>query len=358
MATAARPNLARWSISAANDPTALDCYREGLANWYGASDFDEIALPRFFTDNVVCQFGDYVVGRGRSIGQTLVRGVREIRQSGFDGVILLLDLGGMAGDIDGVSVTGRPGTVHVRQLWRPSAARVASVDAISIALPREATPAWLLEPQFHGARIDDGPAVGRVLINHMTALAAAAPAMNLDEGVASVRAALTLAEQAFRNSGRFAPDQTRALYAGIRTTATALIDRQLTDPDLGVGSLIGALGVSRATLFRAFAEDGGINIHIRRRRLHSARGALLQRVGRRPSVAEIAHAHGFVSESHFSRLFRATYGEAPGAVGASQSAALHGQQQDGMRYDLLLGWIKGTGRDAAADGPVSGATPT
>ena len=341
MASVAPTDLTRWNISAVNDPTALDRYREGLAAWYRASDFDAQALPRFFTDNVVRQFGGYVVGRGRSIGQTLVRGPREIRHSDMDGVILLLDLGGMTGDIDGVSVNGRPGTVHVRHLSRPSAARVAAVDAITIALPRHAAPAWLLEPRYHGACINGGSAVGRVLVNHMAALAAAAAQMSVVEGVASVRAALTLAEQAFRSSGRFSPDQVRALYAGIRASATALIDQRLTDPDLNVGSLVSALGVSRATLFRAFPETGGISSNIRQRRLQSAREALIRRTGRQPTIAEIAHAHGFVSESHFSRLFSAAFGESPGAVGSDGRDVLHDLPQGEMRYDLVLGWIKG-----------------
>ncbi len=53
MAAADPPTLARWNISAADDPTALDRYRDGLAGWYCASDFDEATLPGFFTDNVV-----------------------------------------------------------------------------------------------------------------------------------------------------------------------------------------------------------------------------------------------------------------------------------------------------------------
>lgn len=341
MATAARTDFTRWNISVVKDPTALDRYREGLAAWYSASDFDTHALPRFFTDNMVRLFGAYVVGRGRSIGQTLVRGPREIRHSGMDGVILLLDLGGITGDIDGVSVRGRPGTVHVRHLSRPSASRVEAVDAITIALPREVAPPWLLEPRYHGAYIDGGSAVGRVLVNHMTALAAAAPQMSVPEGVASVHAALTLAEQAFRNSGRFSPDQARALYAGIRASATALIDQRLKDPEFNIGSLVSALGVSRATLFRAFPETGGINSCIRQQRLQSAREALIRRTGRRPTVAEIAHAHGFVSESHFSRLFSAAFGESPGAAGPGGRDVLQGSPQGDMRYDLVLGWIKG-----------------
>lgn len=339
MTVAPQAHIARWNISAANDVDALDRYRDGLSDWYGATDFEEAALPRFFTDNLVCRFGDYVVGRGRSIGQVLVRGAHEIRRSHLDGVVLLLDLAGMDGDIDGVRVSGRPGTVHVRHLSRPSGARVAMVDAITIAIPREVAPVWILEPRFHGASIDDRPAIGRVLINHMTALSAAAPRMGCEEGIASVRAALTLAEKAFLNTGQLAPEQTRTVYAGIRASADALIDRRLIDPDLGIGSLIGALGVSRATLFRAFADNGGINGHIRRRRLHRARVALMERDGRSPTVAEIAHSHGFVSESHFSRLFRAAYGEAPGAVRAGRALTPCGVGD--MRYDLVLGWMSG-----------------
>lgn len=344
MTSTAGPAIARWNISAAGDSSALERYQTGLADWYAASEFGEAALPRFFTDNLVCLFGDYVVGRGRSIGQTLVRGVREIRRSQLDGFVLLLDLAGMTGEIDGVSFSGRPGTIHVRDLSRPSAARVEAVDAITVAMPREAAPAWLLEQSFHGARIDSTDAVGRVLINHMTTLAAAAPRMRLQDGVASVQAALTLAEKALLNSGHFPPHQRAALYAGLRASATALIDQRLNEPDLSLGSLMRTLGVSRATLFRAFAIDGGIYAHIQQRRLHRARMALLNRVGRQPTIAEIAHHHGFVSESHFSRAFNAKYSERPGAVRPTRKATLDGGQSDSdMRYDVVLGWIKGEG---------------
>lgn len=339
MAAVARSSSVQWNITAVRDPDALDRYREGLADWYGASGFDEARLPRFFTDNVVCQFGEFVVGRGRSIGQTLTRGVHEIRRSGWDGVLLLLDFGGIEGDIDGVRVSGRPGTVHVRHLGRPSAARTAVVDAVTIMVPRAVAPAWLLEPRLHGACIDDGPAIGRVLINHMTALSAAAPMMSPGEGIVSVEAVLILAEKAFRDSGRLSPVQTRAVYAGIRASTTALIDRRLTEPALGIADLTAALGVSRATLFRAFADRGGIGSYINRQRLHRARSVLLGRAGRSPSVAEIAHAHGFASESHFSRLFKAAYGEAPGAVRADRATPGR-QQADDIRYDLVFDWMK------------------
>lgn len=336
-----RPQIVRWSVSAGDDPDALDRYREGLADWYGASEFDEAALPLFFTEKLICRFGDLVIWRGRSIEQTLVRGVHEIKRSGMDGVTLSLDLGGMEGDIDGVRVSGRPGTVHIRHLARPSAARAKALDVISIVVPREAAPDWLLERRMHGAIITNETAIGKVLTNHMLALAATAPTMEIDEGAASIRATLTLAEKAFLNSGRLPNDQTAAVYAGIRASATILIDRHLTDPQLGIDRLASAIGVSRATLFRAFAQGGGISSYIRRQRLHRARTVLLGRIGRNPSVAEIAHAHGFTSEAHFSRLFKSAYGESPGSV-PSNPTHRAGPKSMNIRYDLLLDWMKGS----------------
>lgn len=340
MSATARPGLARWNVSAADDPDAVDRYREGLSSLYEASDLGADPLIGFFTDNTIYEFGNIVLSRGRSIEQTLTRGPEEIRRSGLDSVTLLLDFAGMEGDIDGLSVNGRPGTVHVRHQNRPSRARVAAVDVITITLPREAAPDWLLDPRLHGASIGSGPAIGRVLINHMSALSSTAPALGLDRALDSIHAALVLAEKAFRNSGRLSSDQTRAVYGSIRAAATQHIDRNLTEPDLGIQQLTRAIGVSRATLFRAFSESGGITRHITHLRLQRARSALLARRGRSPSVAEIAHRHGFASEAHFSRLFKRSYGDPPGAVRPHPMSQTPPHSDD-IRYDLLLGWMKG-----------------
>lgn len=340
MSATARPGLARWNVTAVNDPDAFDRYRAGLADWYDASGFSDADIPRFFTEKTICQFGDFVLARGRSIGQTLTRGPEQIRRSGLDGVTLLLDFGGLEGDADGLTVSGRPGTVHIRHQARPSAARLATVDVITITMPREAAPSWLMEPHLHGASIDSGPAIGRILINHISALASTAPTMGLEQGINSIRAALILAEKAFRNSGRLSSNQTKAVYRSIRAAATQHIDRHLTEPQLGIVHLTNAIGVSRATLFRAFSESGGINRHITHQRLQRARSALLERIGRNPSVAEIAHTHGFVSEAHFSRLFKLAYGTPPGAVRPLRTLPEPDFSGD-IRYDLLLDWMKG-----------------
>lgn len=337
-----RPGFASWNISSRNDPSALEFYRTSIADWYEVTELDEAAHNPFFTQNTVCQFGGYVVGRGRSIGQTLSRGPAQIRRSGMDGVSVMLDLAGMRGDVDGVDVRAPAGTIHLRDHSRPSAATIGHVDAVVLSMPREAAPRWLTERKFHGVSIDGSGPMGRLLVSHLSAIGESAQQMGSDDGIAAVEAALVLMERALGNSGQLSHEQSQAVYRSLRAEAVKLIDRGLHNPTLSIEHLIVGLGVSRTTLFRAFSDTGGINLYIKQRRLQKARVALLRRVGHRPTVGEIAHAHGFVSESHFSRAFRDHYGEAPGSLGLGSAVVLpFAEMDETMRYDVVLDWMKG-----------------
>lgn len=345
------PRVARWNVSTRDDPSALDFYQSGINDWYCVSEIDPAGA--FFTDNVVYQFGPYVLGRGKSVGQVLVRGPGEIRRSGLDSVAVMLDLAGIKGDANGIDVNTPPGSFHLRDLARPSALKVDAVDAVTLAMPRDAAPHWLVERNLHGLSIDGTPQISRLLTGHLMALLEAAPSLTVDQGVAGIEAALVMAEKAFTNAGRFTAAHTEALYRGLRASAVTLIDRGLHDPALKIELLTRSLGVSRATLFRAFALSGGIKLYIKRRRLEMAREALLARIDRRPTVGKIAHAHGFVSESHFSRSFRDQYGHAPGRVEPLEHLTSAPGHQGGVRYDLVLDWMNGN--DGSTRSPRDGS---
>lgn len=334
----ARPEVAAWTVSARDTPQASELYRTAIRDWYDVSD---IATDRpFFTDNRIYQFGDYVIGRGRSVGQTLLRGPEEIRRSGLDNVAMMLDLAGMTGDADGRDINTAPGSLHLRDLTRPTAFRVDAVDAIMLTVPRNRAPAWLLEPGVHGLSLEGTSQISRLLTGQLMALLETGPKLSVQDGVTSIEAVLVLAERGFRDTGALTATQTEAVYRRLRTSAVTLIERRLHEPDLKIDQLTRALGASRATLFRAFAASGGINLYIRQRRLDRAREALRLREGRSPSVAEIARAHGFSSESHFSRSFQERFGHRPGALQAAPPAPTAGAS-GGMRYDLVLDWIGG-----------------
>jgi AraC-like DNA-binding protein len=335
---AAGPEVAAWQMTSDDNALAEDFYRSAIQDWYCVSQIDPD--QSFFTDNSTYRFGDYVIGRGRSVGQTKVRGPVEIRRSGLDSLAVILDLAGMKGDADGRDVNVPAGYLHLRDLARPSAFKVNTVDAVALAMPRDVAPPWMVNRDIHGVNVDGTPQISRLLTGHLMALVKAAPSLSVEEGVTSIEAALVMTERAFRGTGDLTAIQRAAAYSRLHGSAVSLIEQRLHQPDLSIDELIRVLGTSRSTLFRAFASSGGINLYIRNRRLERARVSLLARDGHHPSVAAIGRAHGFVSESHFSRSFQDKFGHRPGASQTPTAPAAPSNPGE-MRYDLLSQWLGG-----------------
>lgn len=74
--------------------------------------------------------------------------------------------------------------------------------------------------------------------------------------------------------------------------------------------MAGAVGVSRATLYRLFKPLGGVAYVIQAERLDRAAERLMDRQDRR-TVTTIAHASGFADLPHFHHAFRRRFGLRP-----------------------------------------------
>lgn len=97
-----------------------------------------------------------------------------------------------------------------------------------------------------------------------------------------------------------------------RLRAQRFIAANLADPSLDPDAVAAAVHMSRRSLYQLFARDGeGVAASIRRQRLERARAMLLDPAYRRRPIAEVAAEVGLLSAAHFSRLFRAEYGESP-----------------------------------------------
>lgn len=93
--------------------------------------------------------------------------------------------------------------------------------------------------------------------------------------------------------------------------AKQFIYEQLSNPNLDAAMVARALNCSRSTLYRAFAEQGWtVAGYIRETRMRKAAEQLSQSDAK-SSIKSIALSCGFVSPSHFSRLFRARFGVTP-----------------------------------------------
>ncbi|MET7458284.1 helix-turn-helix domain-containing protein [Streptomyces sp. NPDC005574] len=120
-----------------------------------------------------------------------------------------------------------------------------------------------------------------------------------------------LATLATGHLGKDATGAPRA-HSPLMTRIVRHIDGRLADPGLSPESIAGAQHISVRYLHRLFQDEGTtVGRWIQRRRLEECRRDLLYRVRDRQTIAAVAGRWGFLSATHFSRVFRAAYGMSP-----------------------------------------------
>jgi AraC-like DNA-binding protein len=96
------------------------------------------------------------------------------------------------------------------------------------------------------------------------------------------------------------------------TAAVAFMESHLDDPGLSTAEIADALNLSQRHLARIFAARGTtVTQHVRDLRLERARRLLVIDEGHPMTVADVGRRCGFISASHFSRVFRAQVGISP-----------------------------------------------
>jgi AraC-like DNA-binding protein len=110
----------------------------------------------------------------------------------------------------------------------------------------------------------------------------------------------------------------------------AYVEANLNQPDLSPSSVVDALQLKRATIYRWFEHEGGLGAYIRNRRLREAADELVRFPGLQ--VIDIAYGLGFRSASDFTRAFRRAYGMSPQDA---RIRALELQRQRVSKLELL-----------------------
>lgn len=96
--------------------------------------------------------------------------------------------------------------------------------------------------------------------------------------------------------------------------ARRIVAERLDDPALGPRQLAEAMHLSLRSVFALFRQLGTTPAgYIQDARLERCKAELADPARRRRSITEIALAHGFADSAHFSRLFKARFGETPSA---------------------------------------------
>jgi AraC-like DNA-binding protein len=103
-----------------------------------------------------------------------------------------------------------------------------------------------------------------------------------------------------------------SMAGALRVQIRSFIEDNLGDQDLSLPTIAGAFGISCRYVHVLFKSDREtVSEYIQRRRMEEAARVLADPMRSRVSIAEIAAAHGFKSQAHFSRLFRERHGMTP-----------------------------------------------
>jgi len=124
----------------------------------------------------------------------------------------------------------------------------------------------------------------------------------------------------------------------------SFIERHLHEPDLDAAALCRTFACSRARLYRLFRPCGGVERHIRDRRLQRCLNELTRAHPSARRVGAVAAAWGFDDPSHFHRLFTARFAITPSdalALGRDLSRQPAAPVFAGHSADLeqLHGWL-------------------
>ncbi|WP_296596183.1 helix-turn-helix domain-containing protein [Phenylobacterium sp.] len=285
---------------------------EARARWAALIGAYDVDLPEgeaeeeFAVSSESWLVGDLLVTHGRLTPVELHRSRSRIENDGRDSFTFgLVTRGHLAGDFDGRACDLRPGQVCAIDFARPWRADAGPTEFILVAAPRAAVSAMGPHPvDLHGRRLDG--ATARILVEHFVALVRHLPEARAEDAAVIRRSTLRMIAESLASLPPAEPlADGRVAYRARRHIEANLGSAALTPAAIGE-----ALGVSRATLYRAFRGSGGLANYIQRRRLEAAH-MLLSDPRETRSLAELSLAYCFSSHAHFSTAFRRRFGYSP-----------------------------------------------
>lgn len=341
------PPKVSWAISSDAHPDAFDTYRDSFTDLYEVRDVHDAGRSGFSSRTTAHLFGTAVLGRGRSVAQTLSREPDHVRKSGLDHISMIVNLADTRGDCDGRSVSAEARSVQFRDLSRPSTSHTSSIDVLNIMIPRTSVPGWLLSRGVHGLVLPASSSGGRLVASHLLTLAEVADDLSEAEGIAAIEAAFVIAERFLGHERSVSPAHTDAVHRTIRGRAMAYVDQETPESRWTADGLARAVGVSRTSLYRAFETTGGVRAYVMNRRLARAYAALRARVGLKLSIEEIGQQFGFADRRAFVAAFRRRFGFSPDEVAPSTLASGRTVSADAgdlpmarAMHDVIMDWLR------------------
>jgi AraC-like DNA-binding protein len=238
----------------------------------------------------------------------MTRGPVSAARSANQILIILQTEGSVDLDYGGRRERRQVGDVEIVDYARPYNSAATDYGLLMISLARASAPAALRALDLHGLIFSRESGAARLIGAALRELYAQADNLTVSEAEAAVDGIVTLATSCAR--ARLARDEAHHVKSR-RQAALDHIDAHLANAELGPDEIANAAHVSRASLYRLLAAEGGIRAVLLTRRLDEALRLMLADQNDERSFTDIAKLCGFGGMSQFSRAFRARFGMAP-----------------------------------------------
>jgi AraC-like DNA-binding protein len=282
--------------------------------------------------------GSAMLTTGSGPGFSYDRSPRAIAFDGKDLLMIQVYAAGRCQIVRGApAVTSEPGDLVVTDLAHPMQTVETAFRNLNLVLPRALLAPLLRSPDGHGGRVlrRDLPMVALVR-GYLEELVRQAPRLPERHAVEVLDVTARLIAAAL--NGGADEETARGVRFATACELRRFIEAHLHYHDLGPEALGARFGLSRATVYRLFADEGGVRNYVRRRRLAHARLTLIHPAHRHRMISEISAQAGFLHAQDFIRAYRRVYGLSPGEE--REHARLEGRARLVHRRPTPPPWVE------------------
>lgn len=337
--------ISTFSLSALHPTQRFDAWRESLGVIFEVNPEKVRNVDAFDAHVESFMLDGLVFNRAMSVAQTFNRPVSRYLTDALDHYMIQLFVTGDVTMRRGTrEIRAKSGTLIALDLAETLDSVNADFELLNVFIPRRHLSGLLKSPDsLQGLTLDTHTGPGRLLADYMKSLFQTRASLSAIEETVASSVLIQLAAAAFNSTPVIAHDPPDWADHAIALKARHVIRKHLDNPDLTPSMVAAILGISRARLYRAFSEIGGVNETIRELRLRRCFADLVSPTYDALTVSEIAYRWGFADPSHFARAFRARFGMTASEARAQQAGSLTRTDSRSLLDRSYEAWIEAIG---------------
>jgi AraC-like DNA-binding protein len=330
---------ARFCVSDVAPRDRFAVWKESISCIFDVELGSDVPREQFDARLDATLFGDLMLARTTSSGQSWTRSESAIARDGMDHYMIQLFVeGGMEAEHRRGNTVVQGRSLVVFDLAQEMSSRTPEFTNLSLILPRDMLAGILNRPDDQHMRTlpAENPVVS-LLHDHMVGLQRMKALIPAAQG-SHIASATTALVAACLNGCDAGASETPETAVPQTILAKRMIERSLGDSSLSVAAIASAAGISRTRLYALFEPMGGVKGYVRERRLRRALGILLDTRKQYRPIYDVAAECGFVNESAFSRAFRQRFGCSPREARETSAVPIPGRDGEtpGQRYEHWL----------------------